>query len=285
MRSARPASTRAPASPLSSMTTTLMVEEPMSMPAVNRVLFSGIVTSSLGSVGGRRLVCSPGISQGEESRSQGTGVDRVRRDVDLDVPVVLGDQCLQGVHRGRILRDATGEGELVLDAARAREQGHCAQNDGPMQSRQDVLTLFSQRQPFPQLGARKDRAGRVDANWTGEISGEGTELVQTQIHLVRDIAQGAPAPGRAAIVHLEGRDDALIVDLDSLGVLPADVENGASRREKGGGSQAVAENLGADLAFGEGKPLSTIAGAYAADLIQLDVDHALDRALKSFIGF
>jgi hypothetical protein len=71
----------------------------------------------------------------------------------------------------------------------------------------------------------------------------GAELVEPHLHLVGDVPQVAPGAGRAAVVHLEVLDDAAGVDLDGLGVLAADVEDGAGPLVHEVGAQPVAEDL------------------------------------------
>ena len=92
-------------------------------------------------------------------------------------------------------------------------------------------------------------------------SASGPELVQAHVHLVGDVPEVAPAAGGAPVVHLEARDDPGRVDLDRLGVLPADVEDGPRRREEHVGAEAVAEDLGADLLLRERQARAPVARA------------------------
>src|SRR5512134_4087360 len=76
--------------------------------------------------------------EGEGRPAEGAGVDRVGADVDGDVAVVLPDELAQLLHRGLVLGDPPGEGELVRDAAGPGDDGHGAQHDRPVQAGQDV---------------------------------------------------------------------------------------------------------------------------------------------------
>jgi hypothetical protein len=92
--------------------------------------------------------------------------------------------------------------------------------------------------------------------------------VQAKLHLVGDVAQVTATAGGAAIVHLEVLDDPVAVHLDRLGVLPADVEHGAGALVHQVGTQAVAEDLGADVLLGERQAHPAITGADHVDLLQ-----------------
>src|SRR5271157_754153 len=94
-----------------------------------------------------------------------------------------------------------------------------------MQTREDVLALLAEREPVAQLGPGEHRAGRIDARRPVRLHRERAQFVQAHIHLVGDIAEITPAAGGAAVVHLEVRDDAVLVDLDALGVLAADMSS------------------------------------------------------------
>jgi hypothetical protein len=181
---------------------------------------------------------------------------------------------LQRLHRRLVLGHAAGEGELVADAARARQDRHRAQDDGAVQPGHDVLALVAQRQPVAQLGAGKHGAGAVDADGLVLCIAIGPQLVQAHVHLVGDVAQVAPAAGGAAVVHLEALDDAGRVDLDRLGVLAADVEHGGGARVHHVRAQAVAQDLAADVLLAEGQPRAAVAGADDIGLLHLGVEDA-----------
>ncbi len=91
--------------------------------------------------------------------------------------------------------------------------------------------------------------------------------MQAEAELVGDVAEVAPAAGRAAIVHLKRRDDAVLVDLDGLGVLAADVEDRARAREDAVRAAAVAEDFASDRVLREGERLASVAGPDDGNLL------------------
>jgi hypothetical protein len=216
---------------------------------------------------------------GERGAAQCSGVDRVRIDVELQFAVVLGDQVFQRLHRSLVLGDAAGEGELVADAARARQDRHRPQDDRAVQAGHDVLALVAQRQPVAQLGAGEHRAGRVDADGLGRLHRHRPQLVQAHVHLVGDVAEVAAAAGRAAVVHLEALHDARRVDLDGLGVLSADVQHRGGTRIHHVGAQAVAQDFRAHVFLRERQAGAAVPGAHHIGLLHRGVQDALDRRL------
>ena len=102
--------------------------------------------------------------------------------------------------------------------------------------------------------------------------------MQPHVHLVGDIAEIAATARGTAVVHLEVLDDALVVDLDALGVLPADIQDGARIRVHHVRAQPVAEDLGADVLLREGQRHPAIAGADGVGLLQLDRHGPVDAA-------
>jgi len=152
-----------------------------------------------------------------------------------------------------------------------------------VQSGEDVLALFSQREPLAQFGAGEDRASRVDARRPLRLAGDRPQLMHAEIHLVGDIAQVAATAGGTAIVHLERRDDAVLVDLDRLRILSADVEHRSCRGEHGVGAQAVAQDLGADLFLGEGQRAPAVARACAGGLLERHGRRLADELCQSRI--
>ena len=75
--------------------------------------------------------------------------------------------------------------------------------------------------------------------------------MQAHVHFVGNVAKIAPASRRTAVVHLEVRNDPVLVDLNALGILTADVENGARLRIHQVGTQAVAQDFRTDMLLGE----------------------------------
>ena len=151
-----------------------------------------------------------------------------------------------------------------------------------MESRENVLAALPEREPFPQLGACEDGARGAHPDDLPRLQRERAELVQPEVELVGDVPEIAAAPGGAAIVHLERRDDAVLVDLDRLRVLPADVEDGARAREDAMGAASVAEDLAANRLLRERERLPSVARADRGDLVdrgapQRDVDGARER--------
>src|SRR5512139_765282 len=154
---------------------------------------------------------------GEGRPAERAGVDRIGTDVDGDFAVILPDQLAKLLHRGLVLGDPPGEGELVGDAAGPGDDRHGAQHDRPVQAGQDVGAGLAQREAVAQLGAGEHRAGGVDPRGPGRLHGDGAQLVEADLHLVRDVAQVPAAAGRAPVVHLKVRDDPVLVHLDPLG--------------------------------------------------------------------
>ena len=76
--------------------------------------------------------------------------------------------------------------------------------------------------------------------------------MDADVHLVGDVSEVAATAGGTAIVHLERGDDAVLVDLDRLGVLTADIEDGSGFGEHGMCPQTVTENLRANALLREG---------------------------------
>ena len=67
------------------------------------------------------------------------------------------------------------------------------------------------------------------------------------------------------------------VDLDRLGVLAADVEDGRRPRIHHVRAEAVAQDLGADVLLRERQPRAAVAGADDVGLLELGREHAVDR--------
>ncbi len=146
-----------------------------------------------------------------------------------------------------------------------------------MQAEHDVFALFAERQAVAQLGAGEHGAGRIDAHLLGCLHRQRPEFVQAHVHLVGNVAEVAPAAGGAAVVHLEAFDDAVIVHLDRLGVLAADVEYRGRPRVHHVRAQAVAQDFGADVFLGERQARAAVAGADHVALLERGIEHALDR--------
>ena len=95
--------------------------------------------------------------------------------------------------------------------------------------------MSSRRSPRPSRSRSSAPANTVQVLLTFTTcwapQGQRSELVQAEVQLVGDVAEVAPAARRAAIVHLEAGHHAVLVDLDGLGVLPADVEHRARAGE------------------------------------------------------
>ena len=91
--------------------------------------------------------------------------------------------------------------------------------------------------------------------------------MEPEVQLVGDVTEIAAAAGGAAVVHLERRDDASVVDLDGLRVLSADVEHGARAGEDAVGAAAVAEDLASHRLRREGERLTSVAGADGGELL------------------
>ena len=106
---------------------------------------------------------------------------------------------------------------------------------------------------------------------------ERPELVESQVHLVRDVAEVAAAPRGASIVHLKRGHDAVVVDLNRLRILPSDVEYGPRLGEHRVRAESVAENLGAYLCLRERESRPAVARSDARHLLELDPRHGLDR--------
>src|ERR1019366_8230869 len=140
---------------------------------------------------------------GEQSRAQSAGVNGIGRNVERPLAVILLHQLAQCVHGRRIAGHPAGEGELVTDAPRARQQRHRTQDDGAMQPRQYVLAPLAEGEAFAQLRTGKDRTRAVDLHPALALLGKRSQLMQPQVHFICDVAQVTPASGSAAIVHLE----------------------------------------------------------------------------------
>src|SRR5204863_9023391 len=104
-----------------------------------------------------------------------------------------------------------------------------------------------------------------DLDARGGLLSRRPELVQTEAHLVGDVAGVAAAAGGAAVVHLETPHQSFGVELDRLRVLPADVEHRARAGKHRVRAEAVAENLAADLLLRERQALASVAGADRGD--------------------
>jgi hypothetical protein len=194
------------------------------------------------------------------------------------------DQYPQLLDRGLVVGHAAGEGELVADAARARDDRHGAQDNGAVEPGQDILALLAQGEAVAQLGAGEDGAGRVDAHRFRGLHGHRAELVQSHVHLVGDVAEIAPAAGGAAVVHLEVLDDALRVHLDRLGVLAADVEDRAGLGVHHVRAEAVTEDLGADVLLRKRQRDPAVTGADDIGLLQLHLHGLAHGVLRdSFV--
>ena len=185
------------------------------------------------------------------------------------------------LHRGRVARNTPGEGELIVDSTRSREERHRSEHDGAMQPGENVFAFLAERETIAQLGSREDGACAVDLYPAGRLLGEGTELVEPEIELVRDVAEVAAAACGTPVIHLEVRHDSFVVDLDRLGVLPPDVEHGAGRREHRVGPQAVTEDLAPDLFFRERQSRPSVPGPHRGPFDQLDGPSLLDRSDQS----
>ena len=146
-----------------------------------------------------------------------------------------------------------------------------------MQAEHDVLALFAERQAVAQFGAGEHGAGRIDAHVFGRLHRQRPEFVQAHVHLVGDVAEVAAAAGGAAVVHLEALDDAILVHLDRLGVLTADVEHGSRARVHHVRTQAMAQDFRADVLLGERQASAPVAGADHVAFLEWGIEHALDR--------
>ena len=67
--------------------------------------------------------------------------------------------------------------------------------------------------------------------------------MQPHVHFVGDVAEVAPTASGAAVIHLEAFHDAVGIDLDRLGVLPANIEHSRGVWVHHVRAQAVAQNF------------------------------------------
>jgi hypothetical protein len=131
-----------------------------------------------------------------------------------------------------------------------------------VQTGQDVFTALAEGQPFAEFGAGKDGARGVHADRPARLEGQRAELVETQIELVGDVTQIATAARGTAVIHLERRHHPLLVELDRLGVLTANVQQRARAREEPVRTAAVAQDLAAHGPLGKGQGLAAVAGSH-----------------------
>src|SRR5271166_6648588 len=102
-----------------------------------------------------------------------------RNSTALTAPVPISSCCS---HRGAAFIGAASElggaeRAIVGHAARARDDRDRAQDDGAMQTREDVLALLAEREPVAQLGPGEHRAGRVDARRPVRLHRERAQFV------------------------------------------------------------------------------------------------------------
>src|SRR5450759_4446267 len=149
-----------------------------------------------------------------------------------------------------------------------------------------ISSRFSPSESRSRSSAPANTVHGVDARRLIRLHGHGTQFVQTHVHLVGDIAKIPPAPRCTTVVHLKVCNDPMLIDLNPLGVLTADVEHGTRLRIHQVGTEAVAQNLRADMLLGERQRHPAIAGADEVGFLQIDreggLDHLLDVGRRRF---
>ena len=223
--------------------------------------------------------CRAGPFQGQEPDSQCSEQFGAGWDHDLAT-----DTVGEGVSDGAVQRDTALEKNFLPDIARPLDAIQIIAGNGIHQPGDDIVAGMPLLLSEANVGIDEGRAGRLELH--GRRSG------QRQIGDVRDrdaeIAVGAllqegAGAGRTGVIH-RIVDGHTVTQIDVLGVLPSDLENGVHLRIEMGCACRLGRNLIVDVLRPEIGTGKFPGRSGCADQSDRAIPHLLDEGLEALAG-